>query len=411
MSARGEPPEGSRRGGPDGEDEFRVVFDESFVQAAVLHEPSAQERLRTGRKPRPLRRAFGMPPAMFRAVVLVLSIVVVTSGALYLAGRRANAPVHRTAPGPAVLVRVSLAPAVGVVPAEVAPDADPFAGTSAAAWRDDRAGIALPAQEETEHFSAPQVRESLELVRDFIADTQLDPAVWRGGRPWSAALNLRSDQYRQVIAALDHPVDDDVHAATGWVTRFDPEAVDADATLARVNAVTSIAEPRDGELMVTVDGVFVYAVKARGGEAWTRFVVHRLWEFRIDRPGLRDAQMRVRRIVTVAAPQPCTATAAAYFQPIFPAGERSSASEPTGAPTLAASAEAASAAKGAMGGPTVTASEAAVISGATGILPTPMPSPMPPASSSGPLPSGSPLDPLALGGASGMTCGGLTTAV
>lgn len=394
MSARGEPPDGSRRGGPDGEDEFRVVFDESFVQAAVLHEPSAQERLRTGKKPRPLRRILGVPATTFRAVVLALSVVVLMAAALYFGGRRAGAPVHRTAAGPAVLVRVSLVPDEGVVPVALAPGADPFAGTSAAGWSDGRAGITLPGQEATEHFSGLQVRETLELVRDFVAATQLDPAVWGGVRPWSAALNLGSEQYKQLMAALDHPADDDVHAATGWVTRFDPASVAIADTLARVNAVTTITEPADGELLVAVDGVFVYAVKARDNGVWTRFAVHRVWEFRIDKSGLRDGQLGVRRVVTVAAPQACTAATAAYFRPIFPPAAASSA------PDRAPSAE--------PGGPGATgqATEATAP-----VMALPVPSPVPPVVSSVPLPTGPPLDPLALGGATGTTCGVLAAAI
>ncbi|UGQ09811.1 hypothetical protein LO772_23260 [Yinghuangia sp. ASG 101] len=405
MSARGEPPDGSRRGGPDGEDEFRVVFDESFVQAAVLHEPSAQERLRTGKGPRTLRRVLGVPATTFRAVALSLSVVVLMVGALYFGGRRGGAPAHRTASGPAVLVRVSLVPADGVVPVVLAPGADPYAGTPAADWSDGRSGIALPAQEETEHFSAPQVREGLELVRDFVAATQLDPAVWGGARPWSAALSLRADQYQQLIAALDHPVDDDVHSATGWVTRFDAETISVADTRVRVDAVTTIDEPVDGELLVAVDGVFVYAVKARDSGVFTRFTVHRVWEFRIDKPGLRDAQLRVRRIVTVAAPQACTAAAAAYFRPIFPAADGPPAAPPDAGRPDGTGARGAADGTGAPGA----TGQATGVVGPDAALPSP--TPMPPVVSSVPLPTGSPIDPLALGGATGTTCGVLAAAV
>ncbi|NUU20262.1 MAG: hypothetical protein HOV68_01925, partial [Streptomycetaceae bacterium] len=239
------------------------------------------------------------------------------AGALSLVARRGIAPAPRTSTGPAVLVRVSLVPGPGVAPAAAVPAADPFAGTQAAGWPEGRAGIALPEREATDGFSPPLVRQGLELVRDFVAGTQLDPEVWRGVRPWAAALSLEPDQYAQLIGALDHPVDDDVHSATGWVTRFDPQQVAVAETKARLSTATTVAETVGGELSVTVDGVFVYAVKAVATDTWTRFVVHRVWEFAFDKPALRHSKLRVRRIVTIAAPQACTADSAAYFRPLF----------------------------------------------------------------------------------------------
>ncbi|MGW0660899.1 SCO2583 family membrane protein [Streptodolium elevatio] len=317
MSGRGEPPEGSRGGGPDGDDEFQAVFDESFVSAAVLHEPSAQERMRTGKGPRQLRRVFGMPAAAFQIGILMLSVVLLLAGALYLGARRGGGTAApRAASGPAVLVRVSLVPAQGLVLVATGPGGDPFAGSAAAAWSDGRAGIVLPQHGDTAHFSAAQVREALEQMRDFVYGTQLDPEVWGGMRPWSAALRLETDQHAQLTASYDHPVDDDVHSATGWATRFDPAQIAVADTKVRVSAAATVAETDDEELIVTVDGVFVYAVKAAGGDTWSRFVVHRAWEFQVDRHGLRTGTMRVRRIVTIAAPQACTADTAAFFRPV-----------------------------------------------------------------------------------------------
>lgn len=388
MSGRGEPPESSRGGGPDGEDEFRVVFDESFVQAAVLHEPSAQERLRTGTGPRNLRRVSGMPVAAFRVGALMVAVVVVMAGALYLGGRRGG-PAPRSSSGPAVLVRVSLVPAEGVVLAAVPPDADPFAGTPAAAWSDGRAGLTLPEQAATKHFSAPQIRESAEMVRDFIAGTQLNPDVWRGITPWASALRLARDQSAQLGSALSRPKDDDVSSATGWVTRFDPAVVAVNEIRARVHGVMAAAEPVDGELALTVDAVFVYAVKPPSGAVWTRFVVHRVWEFQIDRRGLRDGKMRVRRIVTVAAPQDCRPETALHFLPKFPLVIG-------GSPAQQAS-------------PEPPAAPAPVAPG--GVRPaavqTLLPAAAVPPEPSGPIGPG----PLHIGGATGTTCGVLATAV
>ncbi|MGR7000346.1 hypothetical protein ACU686_23650 [Yinghuangia aomiensis] len=53
---------------------------------------------------------------------------------------------------------------------------------------------------------------------------------------------MESDQRDQLTAALDHPADDDQHAATGWVTRFDPALVSAVDTKARIMAVATASE-------------------------------------------------------------------------------------------------------------------------------------------------------------------------
>ncbi|NUP32380.1 MAG: hypothetical protein HOU01_11750 [Streptomycetaceae bacterium] len=316
MSGRGEPPDGRLGGGSDGEDEFRVVFDESFVRAAVLHEPTAQERIRTGRGPRRLRRIFGVPAGTFRVVAVAVVVVLVMTGALYFGARRGHPTSVRTSGGPAVLIRVSLVPGEGIAVSSGPYGTDPFAGTAAATWQDGRAGITLPDLAGTAHFSAPQVRETFELVRDFVSGTQLDPNVWRGARPTTALGAMESDQRDQLTAALDHPADDDLHAATGWVTRFDPALVSAVDTKARIMAVATASEPHTGELRFTVDGIVAYAIRGPDAPVWTRFVVHRVWEFAVDAAALRHSTLHVVRITTIAAPQACTPDTAAFFRPM-----------------------------------------------------------------------------------------------
>ncbi|MDI2127408.1 hypothetical protein [Yinghuangia seranimata] len=387
MSGQGDPPEGRRGGGPDGEDEFRVVFDESFVRAAVLHEPSAQERMRTGRGPRRLRRVFGVPIATIRVGVLLLSVVLVLAGALYLGARRGAAPNARAGYGPTVLVRVSLVPADGVHVGSGPMGADPFAGSAAAEWRDGRAGIVVPDVSGTRNFSAAQIRASMEMVRDFVTGTQLDTEVWRGVRPWAAAVGLDPDQHRQLIDALDHPADDDVHSATGWVTRFDPAQIVVADTRVRVQGGTSAVEAATGELLVGVDGVFVYAVHQVDTQVWTRFVVHRSWEFEVTEDGLRHGRLRVRRIVTVAAPQSCAVDSSAFFRPVFGDPAQAGVTQSPAAPG-ASSAPSASGAPG-QGVPPLPTSPLLAVPGAT--------------------PPGA--DPLRPGMATGTLCGVLAVSV
>ncbi|MET7305254.1 hypothetical protein [Embleya sp. NPDC005575] len=316
MSGRGVPPEGPNRGGPDGEDEFSaVVFDATFVRAAGLHEPSARERLHGGKLPHRQRRVFGVRVRTLRGALGMLLVALVISGASYLGARRAAAPGPRLEIGPAVLHRVSLQPPVGY--ATGALPADPMEGGPAAGWAQGAAGIVVGERRATAHFSAAQVGQALDLVREFVVGTQLDPAVLAGGRPWAALPLLRSEQRDQLDAALIAPRDDDMSAPTGWITRFDPAAVKVLDVPIKVAGTLGVAERARADLVVSADVVFVYAVAQVGGPGWTRFVLHRVWDFHLDPAMLHDGLLRVRRILTVAGPQACDADSSTWFRPAF----------------------------------------------------------------------------------------------
>ncbi|MGC0414566.1 hypothetical protein [Embleya sp. AB8] len=316
MSGRGVPPEGPNRGGPDGEDEFSaVVFDATFVRAAGLHEPSARERLHAGKRPHRQRRVFGVRLRTLRAVVGTLLVLAVIGGASYLGARRAAVSGPRVEVGPAVLQRVSLVPPVGYTPGPL--PADPMLGGPAAAWAQGAAGIGLAERRATAHFSATQVGQALDLAREFVVGTQLDPTVLAGGRPWAALPLLRREQRDQLGAALVAPHDDDISAPTGWLTRFDPAAIKVLDVPTRVAGTVAVAEHARDDLVVTADVVFVYAVAQVGGPGWTRFVVHRVWDFHLDASMVHDGVLQARRILTVAAPQGCDEDTSVWFRPAF----------------------------------------------------------------------------------------------
>ncbi|WP_406286781.1 hypothetical protein [Embleya sp. NBC_00896] len=324
MSGRGVPPEGPNRGGPDGEDEFSaVVFDATFVRAAGLHEPSARERLHGGKRPHRQRRVFGVRVRTLRGVLGALIVLGVIGGASFLGARRAATPQPRLDIGAAVLQRISLAPPIGYAPGPL--PADPWLGGPAAAWAQGVAGIVSGGPRATTHFTATQVRQALDLVREFVVGTQLDPAVLRGGRPWAAMPLLRQEQRDQLSSALLTAHDDDSAAPTGWVTRFDPASVRLLDAAARVAGTFAVAERSRDDLVVIADVVFVYAVGEVGGPGWTRFVVHRVWDFHLDSAMVRDGLLQVRRILTVAGPQGCDADASVWFRPAFAGGAQTDA--------------------------------------------------------------------------------------
>lgn len=316
MSGRGIPPEGPNRGGPDGEDEYSaVVFDATFVRAADLHEPSARERLHAGKRPHRRRRVLGVRLRTLRGVAGVLVVLLVIGGATFLGARRATTAGSHLEVGPAVLQRVSLTPPAGYATGPL--PADPMAGGPAAGWAQGVAGIVVGERRETAHYSAGQVGQALDLVREFVVGTQLDPTVLAGGRPWAALPLLRREQRDQLGAALVAPRDDDVSAPTGWITRFDPAAIRVLDAVPRATGTITAAEHARRDLVVTADVVLVYAVAQVGGLGWTRFVVHRVWDFHTDAPMLHDGLLQARRILTVAGPQPCTPDNATWFHPTF----------------------------------------------------------------------------------------------
>jgi len=319
MSERGEPPQGPNRGGADGEDEFgAVVFDATFVRAAALHEPSARERLNHGKRPHRQRGLFGMRLRTLRLTLSALIVVAVVAGASFVGAEHAAMSKSRVGVDEAVLQRTSLAPPAGWAPDPLA--ADPFAGSPAEGWQHGAAGIRIVADHATAHFGPTEVGQALDLVREFVVGTQLDPAVLRGGRPWAALPLLRRVQREQFGAALVAPRDDDFRAPTGWLTRFDPAETRLSDVPARVAGTFTVAEHARDDLVVVADVVFVYAVAPLDGSAWIRVVVHRVWDFHMDAIALREGELRVRRVVTTVAPQRCDVDTSVWLRPTLTGG-------------------------------------------------------------------------------------------
>ncbi|MFD0528271.1 hypothetical protein ACFQ1I_16210 [Kitasatospora arboriphila] len=75
--------------------------------------------------------------------------------------------------------------------------------------------------------------------------------------------------------SVNTPQDDQHHAATGWLVRFDPGKVALAVDGVRTSGVVRVGEADSGTLEVTTDHTFVYAVRAaehlgRAGEPGQR---------------------------------------------------------------------------------------------------------------------------------------------
>jgi hypothetical protein len=339
MAGRGKSPEGPLEGGPGGgDDEYRsVVFDESFVDAARLQEYSAQERMddeeHAAVRSRPPSETSGFRGTSRQGLALVVLIVIAFGAAVYM-GVRNPLPDPSPAPAqPARMATVPLAPR-GVVPGSTPEDL--FAHSPAAEFRTGADGVTFPDSHRTEHFSENQVMAALVGAKDYVVASSVDPAVLTGGAVRSVRLMLDPGQLGQFEQSTDRPQSDGRHAATGWMVRFDPDAVALAAPEVRVNGTLTVEETGRNALEVTADHVFVYALRpadeagrADDASAASLFTVRREIRFHFERNDLTEHQLRVRNVSTRAGPMACSAAHAATLKPLL-AGERAGDDMPKG---------------------------------------------------------------------------------
>ncbi|MEV0371967.1 hypothetical protein AB0I10_19405 [Streptomyces sp. NPDC050636] len=345
MSGPGDPPEGTPNGASGGgEDEYRsVVFDESFVRAARLQEFSADERLGEHHSPAVKTRHNWLRAGGSRqAILLVLLIVLAFGTAVYMGVRHPYKVPETSRAQPLRSAVVPLAP-TGTVPG--ATPRDLFAHSPAADFRIGAAGVNMPAVQRTEHFSDGQIVSALSIAKDYIVRSSLDPATLTGGSVRPVRLLLDTAQLDQFDRSLAHPDDDGRYAATGWLTRFDPERTELADRDVRVDGTLSARESSPDALDVVADYTFVYAVrptkdalradpadqaagKVTPGAA-SLFTVRRELHFRLDRDDLNDHRLEVLQSSLQAGPLACSSKPADALRPLL-AGQRAGVDRPSG---------------------------------------------------------------------------------
>lgn len=333
MGGPGDPPEGAPEGGPGGgEDEYRsVVFDESFVRAARLQEFSAEERIAdhapaVRRRP-PMRRGLSR-----QALVLVVLIALAFGTAIYMGVRHPyqSPTAVRDAHLPLTMTVVPLVPE-GKVPGTADPEYL-YDHSSAADFRVGAAGITLPAARDTSHFSETQVMSALDTVKEYIVRSALHPEVLTGGQTRPVRVLLPADQYLQFDESLRRPAADGAHAVTGWLVRFDPEAVQLADPRIRVQGTLRAAETESTILEVTADHTFVYALRPAGADVKAEaslFTVRREMRFRFDKDDVRLHQAQLAASYVQAGPLSCGENTAERFAPLL-AGQTAKAGGPAG---------------------------------------------------------------------------------
>ncbi|WEH41129.1 hypothetical protein [Streptomyces sp. AM 2-1-1] len=155
---------------------------------------------------------------------------------------------------------------------------EPFRGSPAVAWKDGTAGIHLPDAKATGWMTRAQVADALERTRDFLAASNLDPAVLRGERPTAAIalINPRQPDIRQYVASSLRTPGEKTDPLLLF-SRFRPSEVRPAGDVVKTRGQLTFTEGKRGALEVTADVTFVYPLvrAAAGSEEVARTIVRR----------------------------------------------------------------------------------------------------------------------------------------
>ena len=280
------------RGGERGDSSVPDEVWEEFLRTSAdgawdaPKEPSARAREVTGRlraepaEPAPWRahapvrprRKKGWYAAGLLASLLLLVVAVDPGGVVGWSGDEDGRPGEPLAQESQ---RPESAPAPE--PTDRATLADPFRGSPAARWANGTAGIAVPAAKATGWMTKAEVQRALARTRDFLAASNLDPTVLRGGRPEKAIALMnphQEDVTTFVSTALRTPGKDNDPLLL--FSRFDPAQARLVGDVVRTRGRITYREGQRGALEVTADVTYVYPTgPAGGGDEVVRTIVRR----------------------------------------------------------------------------------------------------------------------------------------
>ncbi|WP_051943478.1 SCO2583 family membrane protein [Streptacidiphilus rugosus] len=407
MGGRAEPPEGEPEGGAGGEDEFRpVVFDESFIRAARIQELSASERLSGAHRSVRRRGSRGGLPRQALALMLLIGFAFAT--AVYMGVRH---------PYPTPVSGVAANLSVQIIPLQPGPSGIPTgrssaatgspkpsgsgasagtasgspaagAGSGASAGPTSPSGSAsptgsstpsldpayaglpngeflavgdtgfnLPNVRHTEHFNHDQVFSALQTVQGYLRASSLDHDVLVGHSTDPVRDWISPGQYPQFDTSVNHPANDQLHEATGWMVRFDPDKVQlaTDQVLVAPGKI-SYQELDSTTLQVTSDYTFLYALSpkqaasptaqpsasatatpgagsASGAPTATQaapvpivyFAVRRSLTYWLTPDDIAGRHVQLVDSVVQAGATSCDADNSAYLQPLFPVQQHAAA--------------------------------------------------------------------------------------
>ncbi|MDT0320237.1 hypothetical protein [Streptomyces millisiae] len=192
-------------------------------------------------------------------------------------------------PAPAEVLPAETERPTAPPPREALPDRptldDPFAGSPAREWADNADGIEMPEPEAVGVISAERMAEALDLAREFLVATNLDPEVIAGEVPEEglAILDPTADVDDYVDRALSDPSRE--YDAASLFSRFHADHATLLGDVVKVRGRTEVTEGEDGSATLHLDYTFVYPlVAADGSEEVTRTIVRRTIDLQVLDP-------------------------------------------------------------------------------------------------------------------------------
>ncbi|MFJ5923697.1 hypothetical protein ACIQF6_13950 [Kitasatospora sp. NPDC092948] len=288
------------------------------MKAARIQELSAQERL-TGALGRATRMRgwgpFGSLPR--QAVILLLVVVMAFAAAVYFG---ISAPHGAAVPPSGTQLTAAVAPlspsgTVGAVP----DPAHPFAALPAG-YADGQAGLGMPPASATAHFAGTDVQRALDSAQHYLVVSELTPATLTANETGQVRSLLTPGELAQYDDSVNTPRDDQQHAATGWMVRFDPGQVALASDTVKVTGAVQVGEVDSGTLEITADHTLVYALRPAGttsDSSVTLYAVRREVRIDVDRADLDAGRIRVVDSTVQAGPTSCGAVQSDYLQPVL----------------------------------------------------------------------------------------------
>ncbi len=245
--------------------------------------PDNDERFGPGRR----SRLAGSAIAVALAVLLAGGCSATAApGSLAALG---SGPSAAPSAAPGTGVKVSGAPfgsafasavSTAVPPNPLGPPADPFAGTPADHWADGAAGIVLPEARPVGGFTTAQVEYAYETTRKLLVAANLDKQTLLGGTPTAFADLLTSQQRATFLNGLNKlGVDKQGRrlSTRTWVMSFPPGEAQLIGSVIKVHGMMHAKAVRDKngsyELDVDLDYLFVYPVEPpHQATSWMRVV-------------------------------------------------------------------------------------------------------------------------------------------
>ncbi|MFE2432363.1 hypothetical protein ACFXJ5_37290 [Streptomyces sp. NPDC059373] len=231
------------------------------------------------------RRRLGVLGVLVAVGMLV--IVLNPSRALsLLPGRSSTSSDGGTATLPPETSPISAAPSEEAFP-DTATLKEPFLGSPAAHYADGAAGIVVPKAKPVGHMTLKQVEFALRKTKEFLVDSNLNPATLRGARP-ETALSLidprQADWLRGVDAAFKKP--GKKQDPLLYATRFNPTELKLVGDVIKTRGSMTFKQGTYGSVAVHADYTFVYPFTkaAAGSSEVSRTIVRRVLDVEVIDP-------------------------------------------------------------------------------------------------------------------------------